>query len=174
MRIVPYEKFEIHTLKSRDQVIGILRLNTDGKRPGIFRQASDKCFWGSVFPNGFKLSPIITYRNSFLPVIVGRLEQDDGTVVDVRMRLNGFTTVFMSFWLLMCMAFIAIGTVAVAVSQGVASAMIVPFLMLIFGYGMMLYCFSHSARAAKEELFRILDVSNVRPAGTGRHEKSCT
>jgi|BogFormECP03_OM2_1039629.scaffolds.fasta_scaffold04656_2 hypothetical protein len=57
-------------------------------------------FIGSIEYNAFKLRRDIRYRNSFLPIIRGRiLPIDLGTRVNVIMHLHPFVALFMTFWL---------------------------------------------------------------------------
>jgi hypothetical protein len=58
-------------------------------------------FDGNVTGRTFKLVRVIRYRNSFLPVIRGRISDSPhgGTTVRVRMTLHLFTALFMAAWL---------------------------------------------------------------------------
>jgi hypothetical protein len=55
---------------------------------------------GTVSETGFKISRIIHYRNSFLPVIRGRFEpQVDGTTaIHIHMGVHTFVIAFLGFW----------------------------------------------------------------------------
>ena len=57
-------------------------------------------FRGTIEGGRFKIVPVITYRNSFLPVIYGAVARSvaGGTLVRLRMRVNLFAAVFMAVW----------------------------------------------------------------------------
>jgi hypothetical protein len=57
-------------------------------------------FKGTVKNNSFRVRRYISYRNSFLPVMWGRLSPTaSGTRVAVTMFLHPFVALFMAFWL---------------------------------------------------------------------------
>ena len=57
-------------------------------------------FRGTIEGGRFKIVPVITYRNSFLPVIYGAIARSvaGGTIVRLRMRVNLFAAFFMAVW----------------------------------------------------------------------------
>lgn len=58
-----------------------------------------KLYQGSIDDTGFKMTRIIHYRNSFLPVIRGQFETSPtGTIVRVSMKLHPFVIGFLVFW----------------------------------------------------------------------------
>jgi hypothetical protein len=69
--------------------------------PGGFQWKSDgKPFRGTTDAAGFKVTRVIRYRNSFLPVVSGRIQaQGTGSRVHVDMRLHTLVAAFMTFWL---------------------------------------------------------------------------
>jgi len=69
---------------------------------GAFEPPQDEPpFDGSVTGRTFRLVRVIGYRNSFLPVIRGRISDSPhgGTTVRVRMTLHLVTALFMAAWL---------------------------------------------------------------------------
>ena len=88
-------KFIIETTKSQNEVLEILKCTTQSKTSVFDFSNNGKYFNGTFFESSFKIKRHITYRNSFLPVIVGTIEQTDfGSRVNVHMRLNRFVTTF--------------------------------------------------------------------------------
>ena len=63
-------------------------------------RAEDPVFVGSVRELSFSIRRYIRYRNSFLPMIRGRLTPiETGTRVSVTMFIHPAVAVFMAFWL---------------------------------------------------------------------------
>ena len=81
-----------------EQVVAFLRQEVEPTQ--WFRFSREHVsFEGHVDNSGFTISPIIRYRNSFLPVLYGRLTSQPGsTVVRVRMTLHPFAMGFLSVW----------------------------------------------------------------------------
>jgi hypothetical protein len=61
-----------------------------------------KPFRGNVERDGFQVTRVIGYRNSFLPVVSGTVEpRGSGSRVRVEMRLHGFVMAFLPLFLLL-------------------------------------------------------------------------
>ena len=64
------------------------------------RPADRLQFRGKVKDDHFEIVRIISYRNSFIPLVVGHLSEDsNGTTVEIRMRMYLFTSIFMVVWM---------------------------------------------------------------------------
>lgn len=48
----------------------------------------NKPFIGSISDNKFKIIPVIDGRNSFVPVIIGEISNDDQSIITIKMRLH--------------------------------------------------------------------------------------
>src|SRR5712671_2639644 len=98
MRFWPSDAFEIETELSTEEILESLRLNVEPKT--LFRSSSNHTtFQGDLMRDAFKISRIIHYRNSFLPIIHGTCRPGHhGTTVAVKMRLHPFVMAFMCFW----------------------------------------------------------------------------
>lgn len=88
----------IKTTHSKDYVIRKLKVNTHQERkiPRYFLPRYSEPFYGQVGCHNFLVCPVSQYRrNSFLPVIYGEvLDNSDGAVVDVRMKMFNFVQPF--------------------------------------------------------------------------------
>jgi len=100
MKFLPSDKFEIETTLSPTMIVDSLHLSIEPKK--LFRMSSSsnhKPFQGEITQDGFKITRIIHYRNSFLPIITGRfLPGNPGLKVEIRMGLHPFVIAFMSIW----------------------------------------------------------------------------
>jgi hypothetical protein len=156
MNFWPCESFDVQTSMSEEEVVGSIRSNIEPRR--FFRFGSNhKCFQGVINNNGFKISRIIHYRNSFLPLIVGSFRRGrDGMIVSINLALNPFTRTFMGVWFTM---------VALGLFGGVGSLLggnirdlpmfLIPCGMLVFGWVMVLAGFWLEARKQKVMLIEM-------------------
>ncbi len=154
MSFFPKDQFNIKTSKSIEQVAWIMQENTEAYRPSYFWKASGKMFWGNVTGYSFEIQPVNTFRNSFAPVIKGKINND---VIDVDMRPHIFVTIFMSFWLLICVGFILVATATMIINQEFELPLTLPYLMFFFGYSIFILSFRHEAKKAKIKLQMLLE-----------------
>lgn len=93
MYLLPFENIVYLSNEEPDIVLNELRKTTEpsksfrmGPIPG---ETYPNIFEGHVNNRTFSISPIINYRNSFLPKIEGKVEKrNDGTMIRVNMKLN--------------------------------------------------------------------------------------
>ncbi|MCP5093946.1 MAG: hypothetical protein GY943_00175 [Chloroflexi bacterium] len=99
MYLIPFVQLVIKTVLTADQVREILSGEIDTRR--LLRLSREHPYFeGTIEHNAFKMSRIIHYRNTSLPVILGEIRDEiDRTTVTIRMRLNWIVIVFMIFWL---------------------------------------------------------------------------
>lgn len=129
MKLIPYSVFKIDTEISSAEVLRRIEVCTGKKKFFDFNPSHE--FNGRVDEKGFVVTKNITYRNSFLPVITGKVEnKSNGAQVEISMRLHFFVICFMFFWLL----FVSIGCAVVIWNFENISlfSAAIPFAMLIF------------------------------------------
>jgi hypothetical protein len=76
VKLVPYHRFEITSPLKRDEVLAAVSSRIEERKWFRMRWPSsenDEKFDGSVTPNGFSVTRIMGYRNSFAPVIEGEV-----------------------------------------------------------------------------------------------------
>ena len=128
------------------------RLYSITEPPKFFRKPFSKehCTFQGVFNNNiFKITRIINYRNSFAPVIKGKINENN---VEITMRLHIGVIAFVTVWI---SGSIISGLSALASknSQGVIEASI----MGIFMYLLTVGCFMDEASKVRnilEEVFK--------------------
>jgi hypothetical protein len=99
---------------------------------------------GSVEGDSFKLQRAILYRNSFLPIIRGRIVPIEvGTRIKVTMHLHPFVALFMTFWL---------GAVGYALIAASSTSRLPLALMFLFGIVLIAGGFVPEALRAKRLL----------------------
>ena len=121
-------------------------------------------FHGQIQPEGFKISRMLRYRNSFAPVILGQFRQEDeGLIISIRMRMDLVTTGVMAVWFLMGVGmFIVMGFM-----QLCTEAQVLPYVpvaggvILLSGWAMMNGGFWYEAKKARAILLDIFGGQEV-------------
>ncbi len=100
MWLIPFTQFEIKTSLKPRKVRQKLESVIDPR--SYLRTTRDHAFFeGVVEQNSFNIRRIVHYRNSFLPVILGNIQdKSDHTLIHIRMRLHGVVITFLIIWLL--------------------------------------------------------------------------
>jgi hypothetical protein len=97
---LPWRYYRLVSSFSPNQIVTTLEAVTAPKRSfgDIRTQFGD--FAGTISTGGFRLIPIISYQNSFLPVISGHLDRfATGTQVSISMRPNWLVLLLWIMWM---------------------------------------------------------------------------
>jgi hypothetical protein len=124
-----------------------------------------------VGADGFRVIPVVSYRNGFLPVAVGSVSGvGPGTRVEVRLRPYLLAGAFMSVWLAFGVIFLVVA--AVAAIREPRSGWLVPFGLFVVGcgYGLTIGAFTFEARRVRRNL--ALLVGGTDPADLPRRDLS--
>ncbi|MEM6264266.1 MAG: hypothetical protein AAGI38_17255 [Bacteroidota bacterium] len=162
MKYLPYENLTYRTpltpeeiLKRIDDVIEPKKMFR--MKGGFWGNSDHKPYEGSIKDLSFKMTRIISYRNSFLPVIKGKIGRDiNGTKVEVSMRLNSFVLVFMAIWMagvgLACVVMLPLFTF-----EGTFDYLnLIPYGMLLFGHVLVTGGFKYESTRSKKDLATFL------------------
>lgn len=102
--LLPFEKLKITTSLTFSQVLQ--RLDDVVDTPKLLRitlpfgALPPKPYEGTIYGKTFKISRIISGRNSFLPFIEGEIyPQPFGCYININMSLHKIVMIFMIFWL---------------------------------------------------------------------------
>lgn len=99
MKLLPYESLTLETRDPLPIVRDRLAACIEAPRWGWNLSRNRAPYQGTISDDGFKITRVIHYRNSVLPVIRGRFEPTrSGTVVRVTMGLNPFVIGFLCLW----------------------------------------------------------------------------
>ncbi|QJB31310.1 hypothetical protein HF324_07995 [Chitinophaga oryzae] len=167
MKFLPIERYTLLTKLSREEIKARLEANVEPKstrlqvRIGWSKPRTTKPYQGAVSTNGFYISRIINYRNSFLPEIRGEVSHEIvHTAVKIDMQVSWFVRVFMLFWfgavvagLVLCVGAIINGSRA---GDKFDPFLLVPFPMLIFGYLLVRLSFQYEVNKSKKFLRDLL------------------
>jgi hypothetical protein len=154
MPFLPFETLVIETSLSKEEVAANLADNIEPAKTIRFWIKPDrKTFEGHLINDEFKITRIISYRNSFLPVINGELQTiDNSTHITMKMRLHVAVIIFMTVWFSGIMLLLVIG---LANTNNHNAVLVVPFGMLLFGYALMMGCYLFESSRAKQILTEI-------------------
>src|SRR5262245_40277311 len=142
MKVLPYWRIVLQSPLAPDEVARVL---VDSVDPKPRWDAQSRPFAGSVTPPEFRIYRTISYRNSFLPEIVGHIAPDgSGSRVSMTLRLHPLVAVFLAGWL----SLVAIIGIVVALAGLVEAHPItfVPVGMFLFGCLLTVGAFSFEAR----------------------------
>lgn len=154
MKLIPQETFTIDTSMSAPEVKERMMKHAEPKKWLRLFSAECKFFQGECSDSGFKLSRIISYRNSFLPIINGKFEEGvNGMKINISISLHPLVIAFMLLW------FVGLGMTCLGLLFNFITsptnsrpAFVVPVGFLLFGWGLMWIGFWPEVRKAKEKL----------------------
>ncbi len=156
MRFLPHDSFDIETSMSPEEIARSLKASVEPRK--LFRLSSKHAiFQGELLCNGFKISRIIHYRNSFLPIINGTIRAShSGFIISINMRLHRFVMAFMCFWF----GGVSIGmlTAIMGLLSGKTHSsliLLIPFGMLVFGWALVSGGFWFEAKKQKRLLIEM-------------------
>jgi len=162
--VMPFVRFQIDADEPPNVVLERLRASVRPK-PELFESfvqgfrrtdPSGPPFVGSVIEGTFKMHRDFRGRNSFVPLIRGRIiSTDNGTSVRGIMFLHPLVAAFMVFWL-GATGYAALNDKSAAVGAG---------LMFLFGLSLMLGCFFFEVSRAKQLLKEAVQGSLVENGG---------
>lgn len=153
MKILPYDTFTVVTPDPLPIVLQRLSENIETTK--MFRFSRDHApYQGTLSEQGFQISRIIHYRNSFLPIIRGRFEpQPNGTAIHLKMSLHPIVMGFLGFWYWTWYGAVIPMTLAGVVPGLMAAAVIgLPIAVLVI----FLVAFWTEANRSRNELTQIL------------------
>ncbi len=129
MFVIPYGHIQMKSKLDSIEVENRLKEQLEPQRfvSGIFR-GSHKYFEGELNKGQFKINPVIEYRNSFNPVITGKIHQEvDGTVVDMSVRLDFLVILLFSSFFAGLFSFVVLPEISLLID------------VFVFGEGRALY-----------------------------------
>lgn len=162
--LFPYQQLVFESPLSQEEVIQRLTCEVAKLRSGWqWVEKRTEKFEGTVSEEGFQISRIIRYRNSFLPLIQGRFSPlGQGVRIEVTMKLHLIMVIFSLIWL----SFFGLPALGIALqiltTGRVEAAGIIPCAMMIFFYLMVTIGFGIEAHKARKLLSRIFEVDDAR------------
>jgi hypothetical protein len=139
-------------------IIAAIQNTTAPRRQFWEARNSSAPFEGAVDQGDFTLSRVISYRNSFLPVITGQIvPAPTGSQVVISMRPRWFALVFWIVWMSGVTAFLAILLLLRHGVQNRPIGITVALGLFIFGYLLCTASFGFEARRAYQMLRNVIN-----------------
>ena len=161
-KIIPLEKIIYHSaLKKEDLLIHLQSEIESEKSFGLnsYRHSYSKPYIGKIYNDSFEIKRAINYRNSFLPIIKGRIENHiTGSKIHVKMGLVEIVKIFMTFWfgaVLLACAAVTYSVINSDINGEHGFFIFIPFVMLIGGILMVIFGFKIESKKS------IVDLENV-------------
>lgn len=163
----PFEKYTLISKLSAEEVKSRLAANIEPEMKfqfSVFKRTRSKLYEGKIEENRFTIKRIIDYRNSFLPVIKGKISEMQGQVhIQINMRPSTGILIFFSFWIgivsIVCLSIILVAIVQIRkiFENGFSPAALIPFGMFVFGSLLVTFGFKSESRESKEFLKALVE-----------------
>lgn len=155
IHLLPYLEEQINSEKNPEDIYMILKSVTDSRKAVLF---TNEEFIGLVYPLGFRIFPKVNGRNSFRPILTGKMTKNEGgTTIDITLQMHIITRVFLILWFAMACFYFLCG-ILVAFTGGLED--ITPILVslgfIIFGQILMRCGFYGPAEKALKRLRELL------------------
>lgn len=168
-KLLPFEKLIYQSTLSKEELITHLQNEIEPEKSFTFgarKSSYSKPYIGKIYLNRFEIKKVVTYRNSFLPVIKGEIKEGiNGAKINIKMGLVDFVKVFMILWL-GAVSFGCIGALYSLIFTDTANSeagffMFIPFAMLLFGLGMVSFGFKAESQRSIKDLEEILQAKVI-------------
>jgi hypothetical protein len=156
---LPTENLVYSSILNAQQIQERLSTYVEPRLEGFidWKKKREKQYEGIVDRDTFEITRIINYRNSFLPLISGKVKTTESqTVILVTMTLHSFVKIFLAIWWSMAILFIII-YITKSIQEKLFDPMtLLPVAMLIFIYSLTTRAFKMESKKAKDDLEEML------------------
>lgn len=157
MPLLPHDDFHLETRLAPEEIVARLVAAVEPVR--WFRTYWDDHlpFQGEVNGTEFRITRIIHYRNSFLPIIRGRVvATESGSCVEGTLELHRVVAVFMALWFGLGLTFGLAMLVLVTMRDGWNPVVLVPVGMLVGAWALVAGAFTLESRRSLRLLREIV------------------
>jgi hypothetical protein len=159
-KILPSQSLILHSPLTAVECENKLREFTEEMKPFKLSWKApiySKCYIGFVLDGEFEIHRNITYRNSFLPIIRGKINRkESGSEIKISMKLDPFVKGFMFLWLGFTFLF-CIAVIMVLFKASFSPFFIIPFIMAIFGLILSHGAFNYERKKSENDLKNIFE-----------------
>jgi hypothetical protein len=161
MLFLPFDNFTITTNLNPEQVSeklsNVIEPPKRFRNSGIWAKPPSKLYEGKISGYNFRINKIINYRNSFLPIIEGRICPDIiGCQIKIKMQLHMTVMIFMLFWLGNLLPTALSFIVAMIADNTINPLMgLAPLGMCLFAYILCMSGFNWEAKNAKKFFYEL-------------------
>lgn len=163
MNFIPYKNFYIISPLKPEEIQAALEKVTASTSSvkvnwGRGGHLSEGYFMGYSFNGSFKFQQVLTYQNSFAPMITGSTElYQTGSRIHIEMKLLSYTKVFLMF----ALGFLTIATASLLYSnvkdKYIVPSSFIPLAMIVIGYLMTILGFNAESRNAQNYLLDLFE-----------------
>jgi hypothetical protein len=159
-KILPSQNLILHSPLTAVECENKLREFTEEMKPFKLSWKApiySKRYIGFVFDGKFEIHRNITYRNSFLPIIRGKISPTAvGSEIQINMKLEAFVKVFIGLWLGFTFLF-CVAVIMVMFKASFSPFFIIPFIMAIFGLTLSHGAFNYERKQIVDDLKNIFE-----------------
>ncbi len=162
MKFLPIESIVYKAQLTEEEITRRLEDSIETER--VFRSGLESAqpYKGQIIGNRFEISKIIGYKNSFLPVIKGKIEGDyNRTTITVKMRPRMAVLVFLFIWCSGVGIACIVSLIQVFNGSGFNPVIFIPFGMLAFAYLLTMGAFKFESSKSKQDLAAIFEAEII-------------
>ena len=164
MAFLPFERYNIFTQLSIDEIRERLDLNIEPTKPfTLFPSESnnDAMYEGSVYGNQFSMQRKIGYRNSFNPQIKGTIiTEEKSNHIHIVMTMHPAVMIFMGIWLSGALFAAVAAFISELQKEHFEPATLLVLLFFVFGYCLATGGFKYESNKSKRFLDQLFDVDS--------------
>ena len=159
MAFIPYEKFSYTTKFKSDEILKIIKNNTEKKKNfRLLGPKSEKPYAGQIYNNIFRLSKEISFTNLFTPLVYGAIIEENGkTTIRLKMTLHMIVNIVMAIWIVTILFILINNLKALFTGNAKTDNLFTTFGMMLLGYVFMTGAFKAESKKVKEELRELFE-----------------
>lgn len=156
MNLLPYDSETLVSALSKEEVLG--HLNRVTREVNYLDQRSLSkdgiVFNGLIGQNGFRISKVVNRADTFLPLILGKIEATPrGCILFINYRLFPGALFFIAFWSIILLAFTAFYSFLLP-NYAYAS---ICFILGLGNYFVAMYFFNRQVKASRKVFHKLID-----------------
>ena len=166
MKVFPSENLTLISQLSKVEIYDKINSITGKERDfKTFSFGHNKQFEGIISVDSFKITRILPYRNSFLPIIYGQIKTfNSGSKIMLDAKMGKFQLIFFAIWTIL-LGLLSLASIFFIVMEFINAesqiwTFIVPIMFLV-GYGYMQISFSKETQKTKEILIQLLQAKEI-------------
>lgn len=156
MNLLPYDSETLVSVLSKEEVLG--HLNRVTREVNYLDQRTrtkgDILFNGIVGQKGFRISKVVDRADTFLPLILGKVEATPrGSIIFIDYRLFPWALFFLGFWSIILLGFTAFYSFLIP-NYGYAALC---FTLSLVNYVIAMYFFNRQVKASRKVFHRLIN-----------------
>lgn len=160
MKTITFLTFSFETQLKEHEVMQRLYDNIQPSNLSLFnaKPITHKAYTGEIRDRSFEIYRVISYRNSFLPIVKGDVQSDFlGTVIKVRLGYAPFLVAFMALWFTV---FFMVFGVRTYMTQGWNG--FVPYIAIPLGVITIAGFVAYEINRVKKDFLRIFEARQIK------------